>query len=80
MFRNEFLQHEGTLYIIKKVLPEQYNPNIDAWKDHLIADKVFRRDGKLYFVETVPEAEIIEEFVGNVVPTEPLQTPNQNTE
>lgn len=59
MFKNEFLNFQGKLYIIKRVLKEEYNPNVEAWKEHLSADLVLRKDGLLYFVEEVPDLEIL---------------------
>ena len=59
MFKNEFLNFQGKLYIIKRTLKEEYNPTVEVWKEHLGADLVLRRDGLLYFVEEVPDLEIL---------------------
>jgi len=59
MFRHEFLTFEDNLYVIKRILKENTNPVIDVWKEHLKADIVLRRDGWLYFLELVPDLEII---------------------
>ena len=59
MFRNEFIKYEDRLYILKRRLKEEYNPNVEVWKDHLGADLVLRKDGVLHFVELVPDAEIL---------------------
>ncbi len=59
MFKNEFLNFQDRLYVIKKVIREDLNPVIDVWKEHLIADVVLRKDGRLYFLELVPDLEII---------------------
>jgi hypothetical protein len=40
---------------------ESHDPVIDVWKEHLRAEKVFRKDGYLYFCTKVEEAIIIEE-------------------
>ena len=61
MFRTEFIKHEDSLYVLKRKLKEEYRPNIESWKEQLGADKVLKKDGVLYFVELVPEAEIIED-------------------
>jgi len=61
MFKREFLTFQDNLYIIKRILKEEHNPVIDVWKDHLNADIVLRRDGWLYFLELVPDLEIIKE-------------------
>ena len=59
MFKNEFLTFQDNLYVIKKVIKEDLKPVIDVWKEHLNADIVLRKDGRLYFLELVPELEII---------------------
>lgn len=61
MFRNEFLKFQDKLYVIKKKLNEEYKPNVEAWKEWLGADIVLRRDNMLYFVEEVPDLEILPE-------------------
>ena len=59
MFKNEFLTFQDNLYIVKKIIREDQNPIIDVWKERLRADIVLRRDGQLYFLELVPDLEII---------------------
>jgi hypothetical protein len=59
MFKNQFLNFQDNLYIIKKIIREDLNPIIDVWKEHLMADVVLRKDGRLYFLELVPDLEII---------------------
>lgn len=59
MIKHEFINFENKLFLIKRVLKEHYNPNIEVWKEHLGADTVLRKDGLLYFVETIPDLEII---------------------
>lgn len=61
MFRTEFIKHEDSLYVLKRKFKEEYRPNIEAWKEQLGADKVLKKDGVLYFVELIPEAEVIED-------------------
>jgi radical SAM superfamily enzyme YgiQ (UPF0313 family) len=61
MFKKEFLYFQDNLYIVKKIIKERHNPIIDVWKERLNADIVLRRDGQLYFLELVPDLEIIEE-------------------
>lgn len=57
-----FIQIEGVLYKLKRTLRESNNPIVDTWKEHLKADKVFKKDGILYFLETVEEAiEVVED-------------------
>jgi len=59
MFKNQFLNFQGKLYIVKRVLKEVYGPNVEAWKEHLGADLVLRKEGLLYFVEEVPDLDIL---------------------
>lgn len=59
MFRNQFIKYDDKLYILKKTLKEEYNPNIEVWKDYLGADLVLKKENVLYFVELVPDLEII---------------------
>ena len=61
MFKREFLYFQDKLFIIKRIIKESTLPNIEKWKEHLNADTVLRRDGSLYFLENVPDLEIIEE-------------------
>lgn len=60
MFTKQFLSYQNKLYIIKRTLKEEDGPVIDVWKEHLMADLVLKRDGILYFLESVPDLEIIE--------------------
>ncbi len=59
MFKHQFLNFQDKLYVIKKIIREDLNPVIDVWKEHLMADVVVRREGLLYFLELVPDLEII---------------------
>jgi len=59
MFKNQFLNFQSKLYIIKRILKEEYNPNVEVWKEHLGADLVLRKDELLYFVEEIPDLEIL---------------------
>tara|TARA_R110000868_G_scaffold192839_5_gene437428 strand:+ start:175 stop:357 length:183 start_codon:yes stop_codon:yes gene_type:complete len=60
MFKNEFLQFQDKLFVLKRIIKEEDQPVIEVWKDHLSADTVLRKDGNLYFLETVPDLEIIQ--------------------
>ena len=62
MFKIEFLKYKDRLYIIKKVLREEYQPNLEIWKDVYNADHVLKKQGLLYLLETVPELELISEI------------------
>lgn len=62
MFTNYYINFQDKLYIVKRIIKEELNPNIDVWKEHLRADLVLKKEGMFYFVESVPDLEIIEEF------------------
>lgn len=59
MFKNEFINFQGRLYLLKKIIKEEHLPIIDTWKEHLGADTVLKKEGLLYFLELVPDLEII---------------------
>ncbi len=61
----QFITFQDNLYLLKRVIKEELNPNIEAWKEVLRADLVLRKEGMFYFVELVPDLEIIEEFKTN---------------
>lgn len=62
MFRNEFIKFDDKLYILKKKVKAEYNPNIEAWKYWTGSDVALRKEEWIYFVELIPEAEIVEEL------------------
>lgn len=55
----QFISLNDKLYLVKKLIKEEHRPIIDVWKEHLQADTVLKKDGILYFVETVVDLEII---------------------
>lgn len=59
MFKNEFITFQDTLYLIRKIIKEDHNPIIDTWKEHLGADIVLRKEGNLYFLQSVPDLEVV---------------------
>lgn len=61
MFKKDFLYFQDKLFIVKRVIREDPDINIETWKEHLSADTVLRKEGSLYFLENVPDLEIIEE-------------------
>lgn len=61
----QFITFQDSLYLLKRVIKEDLNPDIEVWKEHLRADLVLRKEGLFYFVELVPDLEIIEEFKTN---------------
>lgn len=59
LLTTELLSVENELYIVLRKIKEDQGPVVDVWKEHLRADKVFRKDGVLIFCRLIPEAEII---------------------
>ena len=62
MFKNEFVKFQDRLFLIKRIIKEEHQPNIEVWKEHLMADTVLKKDGLFYFLETVPDLEIINDL------------------
>ena len=56
-----FIDYNQGLYILKRVIKESSHPILDDWKEHLSVDTVLKKDGLLYFLQKVDEAQIIEE-------------------
>lgn len=65
MSKYEYIKFQDRLFLLKRIIREELNPNIEAWKEVLSADTVLKKDGHLYFLEIIPDAEIIEEFKTN---------------
>jgi hypothetical protein len=57
----EFLRVNDDLYEVLRKIKEEQKPVIETWREHLGAEKVFRKDGYLFFCVLVPEAEIVED-------------------
>ena len=55
-----FLTFQDRLFLIKKVIKEEHRPVIEAWKLLTNSDTVLKKEGLLYFLESIPEAEIVE--------------------
>lgn len=62
MIRNEFINFQDKLYLVKKIIKEELQPNIEVWKEHLKADTVLKKDNLFYFLESVPDLEIIKDL------------------
>jgi hypothetical protein len=57
--RKEFLTFNNTLYYIVKIVREYDRPIVENLKEYLQADLVLKKEGKLFFLRSIPEAEII---------------------
>ena len=49
------------LYEIIRVLPESFQKHTDLLKEYFIVDKVFKKDGNLYFCRFIAEAELVDD-------------------
>ena len=58
LLKRELITIENDLYELLKSIKETENPVIDNWKEKLMADKVFKKDGIFYFCRLIPELEI----------------------
>jgi hypothetical protein len=69
----DFMEVSGELYEVIRSINESSNKiPIDLWKEHLQADKVFRKDGRFYFVKQIEDAKIVteEEQIASEMTTE----------
>lgn len=60
LLKREIITIENDLFEIVKILKESDKPIVDTWKEYLGADKIFKKDGYLYFCVLIPELEIEE--------------------
>lgn len=56
-----FIDYNQGLYILKRVIKESSRPILDDWKEHLSVDTVLKKDGLLYFLQKVDEAQLVTE-------------------
>ena len=57
----EIIVIEKQLYEVLRTIRESSRPVVDVWKEHLGADKVFKREGNLFFCRLIEEAQIIDD-------------------
>jgi len=57
--RKEFLTFNNMLYYIVKTVREEDRPIVDNLKEYLQADIVLKKEGRLFFLRSIPEAEIV---------------------
>lgn len=55
----QFIPFNDKLFLVRKIIKEEYGPVVEVWKEHLGADTVLKKDGLLYFLQTVEELEIL---------------------
>jgi len=56
-----FIKVNEDLFLVKRVLKEDAIKNLDATKEILMADHVFKKEDLMYFCEKIQELEIITE-------------------
>ncbi len=62
MFNKEVINYKGELYIVKRKFTDHPDFPSTEMKEHLLCNLVLRKEGKLYFCEHIPDAEIIQEY------------------
>lgn len=58
----EFVEIDTILYEVIRSVKASSNPIVDTWKEHLKADKVFKKHDIFFFCRKIEDA-IIEEIV-----------------
>lgn len=66
LFGHNALTFKDNLYIVKRILRESDNPNIENWKEYLDVDTVLKNNGKYFLCNIVNDAEIIEEMIDDI--------------
>ena len=52
-----YIEYGGILYKILRTVREDHRPIVENWKEYLNADMVLRKEGILYFLEKIEEAQ-----------------------
>ena len=52
-----YIEYSGVLYKILRTVREDHRPIVENWKEYLNADVVLRKEGILYFLEKIEEAQ-----------------------
>jgi hypothetical protein len=60
--QREFIEIGGELFEVLRTVREESRPVVDTWKEHLRADRVFRKEGYYFFCRLIEEA-IVEEVI-----------------
>jgi len=62
IMQREFIEISGELFEVLRTVREESHPIVDTWKEHLRADRVFRKEGYYFFCRLIEEA-VIEEVI-----------------
>jgi|TARA_B100000900_G_scaffold408616_1_gene423145 hypothetical protein len=57
MFNKEVIESGNKLYLVIRKIHMQHNPIVNNWKEHLRADRVFKREPYFYFVKDIIDLE-----------------------
>lgn len=60
IFGKVYIYHGDSMYHVKRVIKEDFNPVIENWKNILDCETVLKKEGKLYFCQKVVEPEVID--------------------
>lgn len=55
------IHYQSHAYSILRILNKDNRPNINAWKEYYMADLILEKEGILYILRLIPDAEIISE-------------------
>jgi len=55
----QVLNYQDHLYILLRTIKESSNPIIQDFKEYLNADLVLKKDGIIYFLSSIDEAQIV---------------------
>ena len=79
--QREFVEISGELFEVLRTVREESHPIVDTWKEHLRADRVFRKEGYYFFCRLIEEAvieEIMESINEPIVDDNIIETPTEN--
>ena len=57
MFNKEVIKAGDKLYIVLRKVHIEHKPIVETWKEHLGADRVFKKEPYFYFVKDIVDLE-----------------------
>lgn len=54
------IQHNGTMYLVQRMVRTTHNPILETWKEHLGSDIILKKGEHLYFCEEIPELQEVQ--------------------
>ena len=57
MFNKEVIKSGDRLYLVVRKVRVEHKPIIETWKEHLRADRVFKKEPYFYFVKDIVDLE-----------------------